>query len=234
VAMTGFIAGFLGLLSPGALAGPAADGQLRIAAPAGQAAAVAEQARDRIRTAGLTATVKLSKNVVVVALGEHAAPAAVDRARTALTGLVPGHTPTLRADDEGFGLQIIADIRTGTVIVLSVSFLVAIASAGITAASSVLDRRQTYGLLRLAGTPLKVLDKARRAETLIPLTVMGGGAIAVGLFCAAPFAFGSMNVSGLITLAACVVAGFGGVIGAGALSRPLLRSVTTDPSPRPD
>jgi hypothetical protein len=234
VAMTGFIAGFLGLLSPGALAGPAADGQLRVAAPAGQAAAVAERARDRIRTAGLTATVKLSRNVVVVALGEHAAPAAVDRARTALTGLVPGHTPTLRADDEGFGLQIIADIRTGTVIVLSVSFLVAIASAGITAASSVLDRRQTYGLLRLAGTPLKVLDKARRAETLIPLTVMGGGAIAVGLFCAAPFAFGSMNASGLITLAACVVAGFGGVIGAGALSRPLLRSVTTDPSPRPD
>ncbi|MEU0571803.1 hypothetical protein ABZ297_41285 [Nonomuraea sp. NPDC005983] len=234
VALTGFVAGFLGLLSPGVFTSDAVPGQLRVAVPAGQPSAVAEQARDRLKAAQLTATVKTEKKVVVIALGTGADTATVDRARTALTGLVPGHLPTTEADDDQAGVQILADIRSGTVVVLTVSFLVAIASAGITAASSILDRRQTYALLRLAGTPLEVLDKARSAETLVPLTVMGGGAIAVGVFCGLPFMAGAVNVTGVVTLLVCVVMGFAGVIGAGALSRPLLRSVTADPAPRPD
>ncbi|MEU2281791.1 hypothetical protein ABZ614_07525 [Streptomyces sp. NPDC013178] len=60
--------------------------------------------------------------------------------------------------------------------------MTAIASAGITAASSVLDRRRTYGLLRLAGTPLRILDEARRKEALIPVAVLAGGAVLTGLF----------------------------------------------------
>ncbi|MEQ4720477.1 ABC transporter permease [Nonomuraea sp. B19D2] len=238
VALTGFVAGFLGLLSPAAFDGDQAPAQLRVSAPAAQAAAVADQARDRLRAAGVTATVKVTgrsaDRVVVAALGSHADTATVDRARTALAGLVPGRTPTTGTDDQRFGNQLLSDVRVGTIVVLSVSFLVAIASSGITAASSVLDRRQTYGLLRLAGTPLEVLDRARRAETLIPLTVMGGGAILVGVFCAVPFMIGGINAVGVLTLVGCVVVGFAGVIAAGALSRPLLRSVTADPAPRPD
>ncbi|TYB57820.1 FtsX-like permease family protein [Nonomuraea sp. PA05] len=235
VALTGFVAGFLGLLSPSGFAtevtGPP---QLRVTAPAGQAAEVATQARERLRAAGVTATVRPVKNVVVAALGSSADAVTLDRARTALAGLVPGRTPTTERDDRRFGSEILTDVRVGTIVVLSVSFLVAIASSGITATSSILDRRQTYGLLRLAGTPLEVLDRARRTETLVPLTVMGGGAILVGAFCAAPFMIGGMNVAGTLTLAGCVVAGFAGVIAAGALSRPLLRSITEDPAPRPD
>jgi hypothetical protein len=37
-----------------------------------------------------------------------------------------------------------------------------------------------------------------------------------------------------VTLTAFVALGFGGIAGASALSRPLLRSVTTDPAPTPD
>ncbi|TMR91230.1 FtsX-like permease family protein [Nonomuraea basaltis] len=234
VALTGFVAGFLGLLSPATFTGDAGPAQLGVTAPAGQVAKVTEQARERLAAAKVTATVRRSENVVVAALGSSADAATIDRARTALAGLVPGRTPTTAADDQGFGIQLLADVRVGTIVVLSVSFLVAIASAGITAASSILDRRQTYGLLRLAGTPLEVLDRARRAETLIPLAVMGGGAILVGVFCGLPFMIGGVSAVGLITLVTCVVVGFAGVIGAGALSRPLLRSVTADPAPRPD
>ncbi|MFF0772585.1 FtsX-like permease family protein [Nonomuraea wenchangensis] len=234
VALTGFVAGFLGLLSPGAFAGDDGPLQLRVLAPAGQAEQVAGQARERLAAAKVPAAVTVVKRTVVAAPSGPLDAAAVDRARTALTGLVPGRTPTTEADERGFGDQLLADVRVGTIVVLSVSFLVAIASAGITAASSVLDRRQTYGLLRLAGTPLEVLDRARRAETLIPLGVMGGGAILVGAFCAAPFMIGGVSVAGVVTLVVCVVLGFAGVIGAGALSRPLLRSVTADPAPRPD
>ncbi|GAA0976252.1 hypothetical protein GCM10009555_035510 [Acrocarpospora macrocephala] len=182
--------------------------------------------------------VKPAQNVVVAALDGAVGTATVDRARTALAGLVPGRTPATRADDDQTARQFLADIRVGTNVVLAVSFLVAIASSGITAMSSVLDRRQTYGLLRLAGTPLEVLDRARRAETLIPLTVMGGGSILVGVLCALPFmsgvTSGGAGTVGAATLGGCVVAGFAGVIGAGALSRPLLRAVTADTAPRPD
>ncbi|HLU73401.1 MAG TPA: ABC transporter permease [Nonomuraea sp.] len=261
VALTGFVAGFLGMLSPGVFESSASQAALRLAVPEGRPAVVAEQARERMRDAGLPAQVEHSGKLVTVKLtgstgqaadsgssdtgtpdgaadsaADSAAvdPATLDRARTALAGLVPGRTPTSEADDQRFGFQLLDDVRVGTVVVLSVSFLVAIASAGITAASSVLDRRQTYGLLRLAGTPLSVLDRARRAETLIPLTVMGGGTIAAGVFCATPFMLGAPNLSGAVMLGICVLVGFAGVIGAGALSRPLLVAVTTDPSPRPD
>ncbi|MEU8245841.1 FtsX-like permease family protein [Nonomuraea sp. NPDC048916] len=234
VAMTGFVAGFIGLLSPGTFTGEATPGLLSVTVTEGRPSAVAERARERLGEAGLAATVRHSGKLVTVTLAGPADPAAVDRGRTALAGLVPGRTPTTGADDEQAGVQLLADVGVGTVVVLSVSFLVAIASAGITAASSILDRRQTYALLCLAGTPLEVLDRARRAETLIPLTVMGGGAIAAGAFCAAPFMIGPPGVNGAITLLTCVAIGFAGVVGAGALSRPLLRSVTADPAPRPD
>lgn len=159
--------------------------------------------------------------------------AAVDRARTALHGLVPGHVATTPADDDTGGRRLLGDLRTGALTVLAVSFLIGTTSAGITGASAVLDRRRTYAMLRLAGTPLGVLDRARRQETLVPLAVMGGGSLLAGLFFGSPFATG-VGTESLLTLAAFLVAGFGGILAASALSRPLLRAVTTDPAPRPD
>ncbi|MFF3440110.1 FtsX-like permease family protein [Streptosporangium sp. NPDC002721] len=252
VALTGFVAGFVGLLAPGDVVFDSPRAELRLAVPSARAAEVTTEARERLAAAGVRAEVGLVKKdgqgedggdrVIAVSMGGTTGSdaerpldmAAIDRARTALEGLVPGHGATSAADDNRLEVQILDDIGTGTVIVLVVSFLVAIASAGITAASLVLDRRQTYALLRLAGTPLEVLDAARRAETLIPLTVMGGGTIAVGVFCALPFAAVAMNVTGAIILLVCVALGFAGVIGAGAASAPLLRSVTASPAPRPD
>ncbi|GAA4187216.1 hypothetical protein GCM10022252_20370 [Streptosporangium oxazolinicum] len=255
VAMTGFVAGFIGFLAPGDVVFDGTRAELRLAVPSARAAEITAEARERLSAAGVRAVVEpvgrsgragRGDKVIAITVGR-AAPgsagsgsegpvdaAAVDRARTALEGLVPGHGATSGADDDRLTAQILDDVGTGTIIVLAVSFLVAIASAGITAASSVLDRRQTYALLRLAGTPLEVLDAARRAETLIPLAVMGGGTIAVGVFCALPFAAVAMNVTGAVILLVCVVLGFAGVIGAGAASAPLLRSVTADPAPRPD
>ncbi|WP_329048511.1 hypothetical protein OG873_04015 [Streptomyces violaceus] len=121
------------------------------------------------------------------------------------------------------------DFTTITRVVLVVTFTVGITSAGITAAS-VLDRRRTYGLLHLAGTPLRVRDAARNRETLIPVTVLGGGAVAAGLLCggSAMLAGGdsSFDARGLIVLAACCAAGFVGILASGGLSRPLLQTAT--------
>jgi hypothetical protein len=232
VALTGFVAGFLALLSVPAGHG-ASSTRLELTVPKAQVSVVTGEARQRLAAASIPGQVTSStpteslETMVVVHTQE------VDRARTALAGLVPGRVATTPADDQVTSGYIVADLRTGALTVLVVSILIAITSAGITAASSVLDRRQMYALLRLAGTPLSVLDKARRQETLIPLAVMGGGSLVTGLFFALPFArfFGA---SGLVTLLVLVVLGTGGIVAAGALSRPLLRSVTADPAPRPD
>lgn len=249
VALTGFIAGFTGLLTPsgGMLGSPSAT-DLIVLTPADQVRTVADEARARLARAGIEAQVHAReprtdgrprpvgplRGRVVVELPETADTAQVDTARTALAGLVPGHVPTTPADEQRAAFLLFADLRTGTLIVLSASFLVAIVSAGITASSSVLDRRQTYALLHLAGTPLEVLDRARRIETLVPLAVMGGGSLLAGMFCALPFVFATLSAGGAAILLVTIAVGFGGVIAADALSRPLLRSVTRNPAPRPD
>ncbi|WP_433335179.1 FtsX-like permease family protein [Spirillospora sp. CA-294931] len=128
--------------------------------------------------------------------------------------------------------HLLDDLRTGALVVLAVSFLIAITSAAITSASSVLDRRQSYAMLRLAGTPLSVLDRARHQETLVPLAVMGGGSVLTGVFFATPFAAG-FGTQGALTLALFLTLGTTGVLAATALTRPLLHSTTT-PTPHPD
>ncbi|WP_338895322.1 hypothetical protein WBG99_06050 [Streptomyces sp. TG1A-60] len=120
---------------------------------------------------------------------------------------------------------------------LAVSFLVAAVSAGLTAAASVLDRRRVYGLLRLAGTPLKMLDRVRTRETALPLGVLAGGTTAMGAYGAFQvnqLAGSTMNTSGALQLAVCVVVGTLAVFGAIGASRPLLRKVTAEPTQTAD
>ncbi|MDL4817876.1 FtsX-like permease family protein [Actinomadura opuntiae] len=238
VALTGFVAGFLALMGT-ASPGTKASGELRLTVPPARGEAVAEQVRGRLHGIDAGVSVKPPStedppaDAAVLTISVRGGAGAVDEARTALAAAVPGRVATTTADQDRAQDRLLGDLRTGALTVLVVSFLIAITSAGITGASAVLDRRQAYAMLRLAGTPLRVLDRARRQETLIPLVVMGGGSLATGLFFASPFAIG-FGASGAVTLAAFVALGFGGILGASALSRPLLRAVTTDPAPTPD
>jgi hypothetical protein len=247
IALTGFVAGFLALLSPDpGLLAHTPDNVLTVPATAGSAPDLAARAGQRLRAAGIAAEVTVSapdqpvppstpgqRRTVRVTVP--AAAGTVDRARTALTGLVPGQPVNSEGDPGALDANILGDIRTGALSVLAASFIIAIASAGITAAAAVLDRRRTYALLRLAGTPLAVLDRARNWETLLPLALMGGGSLLTGLVCAAPFAFASLaSPAAVLTLGGFVVVGTAGIIAATGLSRPLLRAVTTEATPQPD
>lgn len=241
VVLTGFVAGFLSL-APAISAHDGDAHPARLAVNVGAAAGhPADQARLRARAqqrlaeAHVPATVTAESERNALVIDVHGGGAArINEAKTALARLVPGHSPTSVGDTRVADRVLADDIGTGTRIVLIASFLVAIASAAITGVSSVLDRRQTYALLRLAGTPLRVLNRARRQETLIPLLVMGGGAILTGSFPMVLLGAAGVSMSGLVTLFICVAGGFAGVVAASALSRPVLRAVTADPVPRPD
>jgi len=199
---------------------------------------VREQAEQRLRVAGVSAVVGVDDGFVATAAYDSrqvtatvsGGPAELDRARTALTGLTPDQYPLTTIDVNWSETQFTQDFTTLTRVVLVVTFTVAITSAGITAAAAVLDRRRTYALLHLAGAPLRILDSARNRETLIPVTVLAGGAVAAGLLCGGSMMLAggdsSCDAGGLTVLAVCCAAGVGGILAAGALSRPLLRAVT--------
>ncbi|GAA2060957.1 hypothetical protein GCM10009801_02940 [Streptomyces albiaxialis] len=248
--LAGFVAGFFALFSFSGSAPWGSPDTLALAVPKDRVAAVQHEARERLERAGVRATVGVDDDWVATGTdgpgarterqvtAEVADPARLDTARTALTGLVPGQYPVTGTDVDWQSRVFGGDFKPATLGVLGASFAVAIASAGITAASAILDRRRTYGLLHLAGTPLTVLNRARRTETLLPVAVLAGGAVLTGLFCAAPltFAGGTPDFDGtsVALLAGCLALGAAGIAGASAATRPLLRGVTTGTGPRPD
>lgn len=247
ITLAAFVAGFLtpyGASSDTAEQG-AAD-QLIIAAPAGRADHLAAQARQRLATAGIAATVNVTEDlflgskpdrrVVTVTLADTTggADAVVDRARTLLHQFNPGQPAVTAADVNWRDRQFSADYRTMGLAVLAAAFAIAAASAAIINAANVLDQRRTIQLLYLAGTPLRTLRRAQTAQLAVPLAVTGGGALLVGLACAAPYTLlngAPINVGGLTVLAVCLVAGTVAMVGAIALSRPLMRSLCRQPDP---
>ncbi|MEU0410620.1 FtsX-like permease family protein [Streptomyces griseorubiginosus] len=232
--LAGFAAGFFAVSMVG-MDGSAHRGQVAVAG------AQVSEVRTLLRDAGVTATVRavgeddwdglLPGTSGVVAHISGAGQADIDRAVTALTPANPARPPITQdyvTASDRVGIGRFAEVSTAT---LALSFLVATTSAGLTAAAGVLDRRRVYGLLRLAGTPLKVLDRARVRETVIPLIALAGGTTAIGVYASYrlnKLFEASINTTGALELAACVAVGALAMFAAIGGSRPLLRRVTED------
>ncbi|MEH0541712.1 ABC transporter permease [Streptomyces sp. B21-105] len=239
--LAGFVAGFFSI-STLSIDGASYQGQVAvITANAADARHAATEARTLLNRAGVTATVtvtgedafdSLLGGVDGVIAQVSGGRAGVDTAVTALTPLGSGRYPVTQEYVSATDDVIIARVATVSTATLVLSFLVAAASAGLTAAANVLDRRRVYGLLRLSGTPLKVLERARIRETVIPLVVLAGGTTAMGAFGATQVnkvAGTTMNVSGAVQLVICLAVGALVMLAAIAGSRPLLRKVTEGP-----
>ncbi|WP_329262283.1 ABC transporter permease [Streptomyces sp. NBC_01478] len=237
--LAGFVAGFF---SVGQLGIVGFDQRGQVAVPTANATAARHavgEARTLLRAAGVAATVGTTDDDFLLGGSDglvaqvSGGPAAVDTAVTALQPLGAGRLPytgTYAQAQDAAVTDRLAQLGTAT---LALSFLVATASAGLTAAANVLDRRRTYGLLRLSGTPLKVLDRARVRETVLPLLVLAGGTTATGLYAAVQVdkaAGSTISTSGAVQLAVCVSLGALALFTAIGASRPLLRAVTADPS----
>ncbi|MCO1660294.1 FtsX-like permease family protein [Pseudonocardia humida] len=223
-----FVAGFLAPLTAAISGGLDDDDTTLWLRPRdGQPAVVAEAARERLAGLGLVAEVTTTQSRVGVVPGS-----GVDRdgVRTALAPLVPGGAVLTEAEQDGQGSVLTGDLVRGALVVLAGTFVLAATSAGTTSAARVLDQRDTLRRLRLAGTPLAVLDAARRIETLRPLLVNAAIALVLGLICAAPFVAVTevLEPAALVLLGSVLAVGLVLVVLASAASRPLLRAVTAD------
>ncbi|MGI5459849.1 FtsX-like permease family protein [Streptomyces sp. CA-249302] len=240
--LAGFAAGFFSVSMLGSDTSQY-QGQVAVStASAADARSAAVEARTLLRGAGVTATVAAGRTddyenllggnpgVIAHVRGDQVQ---IDTATTALTPLVAGRFPFGQDYAGGSDKATFDRLDAVTIGTLALSFLLAASSAGLTAAANVLDRRRVYGLLRLAGTPLRVLDRARVRETVIPLVVLAGGTTAMGAYGSYQLnktAGATINTSGVIELMVCVVIGAVAVFAAISGSRPLLRKVTTDPA----
>ncbi|WP_369174066.1 FtsX-like permease family protein [Streptomyces sp. R28] len=244
--LAGFAAGFFAVSLLGADTSPY-QGQVAVTtAHASEARQTAAEARTLLHRAGVTATVTTGRadaydNLLGGGTGVIAhvegGQEQLDTAVTALTPLGAGRFPYGQDYAGGSDKATFDRLDAVTIGTLALSFLVAATSAGLTAAANVLDRRRVYGLLRLAGTPLKVLDRARVRETVIPLVVLAGGTTAMGAYGSYQLnkaAGATINPSGAIELVVCVVVGALAVFAAISGSRPLLRKVTADPAQTAD
>lgn len=241
VAIAGFVAGSVAMF-PMLQTDTSAQGTETIAAlvPADEADVLAADLGGRLGEAATEVAVVESSGYLTADDG-HAVievtttGAELEAVRSVMTAVLPGNPPEREVDSSIMSNRLVGSVRTGVTVVLAVVFATAAVSAAISAIGSVLDRRRTYRLLHLAGTEQRVLDRARRQETLLPLGVIGGASILTGMVLTAPVIGGmGFDASGALILGATVAAGVVAVIAAGALSRPLLRSVMQDVSPRPD
>ncbi|MEU9449886.1 FtsX-like permease family protein [Streptomyces sp. NPDC048277] len=232
--LAGFVAGFLTVGHLGVLGSGFRSDEVAVPTSTGTVA----EARALLKDAGVTAEVTPGGEDFLLG-GQRGlvaripgGPERVDRALTALQPLGDGRLPYGKAYADAQNITVsdrLAQLATGA---LAVSFLIATASAGLTAAANVLDRRRVYGLLRLSGTPLRVLDRARVRETVLPLLVLAGGTTATGVYAAYELnkaGDSTISTSGAVRLAVCVTLGALAMFAAIGASRPLLRKVTADP-----
>jgi hypothetical protein len=238
--LAGFAAGFLSVSMLG-MDGSQYRGQVAVAAAhTSDTLREAAEAKMLLQRAGITGTVTtgngddfdslLAGNPGIIA---HVAggPEQIDSAVTALTPVGSGRLPYTQDNasaEDSTAIDRFGEVSTAT---LALSFVIAAASAGLTAAADVLDRRRVYRLLRLAGTPVKVLDRARTRETVLPLAVLAGGTTALGVYGSYRLnkAVGAaFNTSGAVHLAVCAAVGASVMVCAVGGSRPLLRRATAD------
>jgi hypothetical protein len=111
-----------------------------------------------------------------------------EAARTALLAASGGAQVISKEMKLGDQNTQLADLRRVTVIGLVTASMLGGLSAAIATAGSVLDRRRTFGALMAAGTPVRTLARALRAEAALPALVatIGAGAlgtaVGIGLF----------------------------------------------------
>ncbi|MFD4180206.1 FtsX-like permease family protein [Rhodococcus sp. NPDC058514] len=125
---------------------------------------------------------------------------------------------------------IFADMRTGVLFTLGATFTLAAISSALTQVSAILDNRQLYRSLALAGTPTEVMDAARLRQVRTPVVAMalaGAGGALLFLF---PLAGAVVLTTpmALVQLGVTLAAGIALVLASVFVARPVMRRVLAD------
>lgn len=123
---------------------------------------------------------------------------------------------------------LLADIRTGVIIVVVGTFAMVACTVGVNQAAQILDRADISRSLGVMGAPFEVQDAARRQAAVKPLLLASLGSAALAAFLLFPVVGGALLLAplSLAVVLSSVLAGFGLVLLALQATKPLLRRVT--------
>ncbi|MEE6280685.1 FtsX-like permease family protein [Georgenia sunbinii] len=112
---------------------------------------------------------------------------------TCFIAVVAGSGVALMGTAQGGGMAeadrlLVADIRTGILITIAVSFLMVACSTGVTQAAEVLDRAELYRNLDRLGMPRRTMTTAQTATVMTPLLVIATGTVLLSGLLVAPLA----------------------------------------------
>ena len=167
--------------------------------------------------------------VLAINLATNGTVPAVEQARTVLDTAYPGYDPaaTLGEQRNDSIQQDLAYQQLADVVVLT-----SLAIAGCTLAASVAgglaERKRPFSLLRLAGTPLGLLQRVIALESAVPLLVTAVLSIGIGFAAAAMYAKAQVGPFVAPGAAYYVITGAGIAVSLGiiASTMPLLRRIT--------
>jgi hypothetical protein len=154
---------------------------------------------------------------------------AIERARSVLETAYPGydspatlgeqHTDAIQQD---LAYQQLADVVVLTSLAIAGCTLAASIAAGLA------ERKRPFSLLRLAGTPLGLLQRVVALESAVPLLVTAALAVGVGFAAAAMYAVAQVGPFTAPGAAYYVITGAGIAVSLGiiASTMPLLRRIT--------
>jgi hypothetical protein len=126
--------------------------------------------------------------------------AAIERVRTALETSLPRNQDTVLAPSTLSDIspevqQQLTGYETLAAVAIIASLPIAACSLAVSVAVGLIDRKRPFSLLRLAGTPLKVLRRVVGFESAVPLLAVSALAIGTGLIAADLFLHAQLNES---------------------------------------
>jgi predicted lysophospholipase L1 biosynthesis ABC-type transport system permease subunit len=119
--------------------------------------------------------------VVALAVTTDGTTTAIERARTLLERAIPGGAAVTQADVDAENERTTRAVQRISNLALAVTLVIAGCSLAVAVAGSIVERRQPFALLRLAGTHVSDLRRVVLAEAAAPLLIVAIGTSALGL-----------------------------------------------------
>ena len=109
----------------------------------------------------------------------------MEQARTVLEAGLPGSRAITRADMEVTSHEEMRTQERVTNLALAVTLVIAGCSLAVAVAGAIVERRQAFAQLRLAGTRLSELRRVVMAEAAAPLLIVAAASVALGMLVSA-------------------------------------------------
>jgi predicted lysophospholipase L1 biosynthesis ABC-type transport system permease subunit len=134
--------------------------------------------------------------VVAVVIATNGSSSSIERARTALELAFPYQgTPVAVDAFDPSTARLLAMVQDMTDVMIVASLIIAACSLAVNIAAGLGGRKRPFSLLRLTGVPTSLLHRVVALESVLPLFIVAGVSIVVGLLSAALYLHSQVGIA---------------------------------------